>query len=81
MPNPRKRLTGKTYGLLTVVSPAKPDRHGNTQWNCLCACGRETVVRYQHLSTNTVRSCGKEGCRGRGADPFVEEAFWGTTGV
>jgi len=78
MPNPRKRLTGKTFGLLTVIAPAKPDRSGNTQWLCRCACGKETIVRYQHLSTGKTRTCGKEGCRGRGADPFSEEGFWGT---
>ncbi len=76
MPNPRKNLKGKTYGSLTVLRLANPDNSGNTQWLCLCDCGKETTVRYQHLSTGRTKSCGC-GKRGRSLDPFSEEAFWG----
>lgn len=76
MPNPRKKLTGRTYGNLTVLRLAKPDNSGNTQWLCRCDCGNETTVRYQHLSTGRTKSCGCSK-RGRGLDPISEEAFWG----
>ncbi len=76
MPNPRRKLTGKKFGRLTVLRVAKPDKHGNTRWVCQCDCGKETTVRYQHLSTGRQQSCG---CirKGRSLDTFSEEAFWG----
>jgi len=58
MPNPKKRLVGQRFGLLTVVSAFPSDKQGNTQWYCTCDCGNEAVVRYLHLSTGRVRSCG-----------------------
>jgi len=78
MSNPRKNLRGKTYGKLTVLGLAKPDSSGNTQWFCRCACGNETTVRYQHLSTGRTKSCGcSKTKQGRSLDPLSEEAFWG----
>lgn len=58
MPNPRKQIAGKKFGRLTAICPAESDRHGNTQWLCACKCGSYPTVRYLHLSTGRVRSCG-----------------------
>lgn len=46
-------LTGKTFGLLTVVSP-----HGvrKSTWVCKCACGNEVVLVGSRLGT--YKSCG-----------------------
>jgi hypothetical protein len=59
MPNPRKSLTGKTFGHLVVTGYAgqiKPG--GNSQWECQCQCGKTTIVPYQHLTTGRTKSCG-----------------------
>ena len=76
MPNPRKNLRGKVFGDLTVIALASPDRHGNTQWVCQCACGNYSTVRIGHLTAGRVKSCGC-GKAGRSLDSFSEEAFWG----
>lgn len=59
MPNPRKSLLNKTFGLLTVkerLGQNKPG--GNSIWRCDCQCGGTCKVLYQHLTTGRTRSCG-----------------------
>ena len=55
-------LAGKQFGRLTVVSEAnrlrKPCGVPERRWNCLCACGAETVVSQGHLTSGNTRSCG-----------------------
>ena len=53
-----KNLTGNKYGRLTVIGPA--DRKGSKHryWSCLCSCGNVTPIRHNHLTGQTVRSCG-----------------------
>lgn len=46
--------TGNTYGRLTVLSIVNRKYH----WNCLCSCGKETIVLGEHLRTSNTRSCG-----------------------
>lgn len=50
-------LTGKKYGLLTVVS-RKTSTSGYVEWNCICECGKKTVVRGNNLKNGSVKSCG-----------------------
>ena len=50
-------LTGQSFGMLTVLSHDRYEK-GQHFWRCLCDCGRETVVRQQHLSSGKARSCG-----------------------
>ena len=55
-------LSGKTYGMLTVISRA-PDRIGpsgshTTMWNCKCSCGKNTVVAGNALTSGRQISCG-----------------------
>jgi hypothetical protein len=49
--------TGKRYGRLVVIG-----RHGSigktTLWDCLCDCGKQTVVRADHLRSGDTESCG-----------------------
>ena len=50
-------LTGQRFGKLTALSPA--ENIGNkTTWLCRCDCGRETVVKTQHLRSGHTKSCG-----------------------
>lgn len=57
---PRKKikdLTGKTFGLLTVVEMA-PRAKRLTQWICRCQCGKEVIVYGCNLTTGNSTSCG-----------------------
>lgn len=50
-------LMGQRYGNLTVIGPA--ENIGTcTAWLCRCDCGRETVVKTQHLRSGRTVSCG-----------------------
>lgn len=50
-------LTGKPYGLWTVISFAGRAKK-NLLWNCRCKCGTERVVRGSHLVSGASESCG-----------------------
>lgn len=51
-------MTGQKIGRLTVVSRAESDKHGRTQWFCVCECGVEKVVQANLLRRGETRSCG-----------------------
>lgn len=56
-------LTGQRFGKLVVLGPA--DNIGTrTAWQCLCDCGKETVVKTCHLRDGHTLSCG---CLGAGS--------------
>lgn len=59
-PRRTKDLTGRTYGLLTVLRRREERGHpdGSYRWDCLCECGNETVVRTSGLTTGRTKSCG-----------------------
>ena len=52
-------LSGRRYGRLIVLGRAydKPSTHG-TRWECLCDCGKKTIVTRDHLISGGTRSCG-----------------------
>ena len=55
----RLDLTGQRFGKLTVLRPA--ENIGRlTSWVCRCDCGRETVVKTDHLRSGFIRACGRE---------------------
>lgn len=50
-------LTGNTYGRLTVIS--RSENIGNhAAWLCQCSCGRNKVIRGDHLVYGKAVSCG-----------------------
>lgn len=53
----RNDLTGRTFGKLTVLGPAR-NAYGQAAWRCRCECGKETVVRTWDLTSGHVASCG-----------------------
>ncbi len=57
MGNPAIDMTGERFGRLVVVSRSESIR-GVARWLCRCDCGRETVVRANHLRCGNTRSCG-----------------------
>ena len=50
-------LTGQSFGRLTVLRRSE-DRQRVTRWVCQCSCGKEVVVRRDHLRTGVSASCG-----------------------
>ena len=63
----KKNLSNKRFGKLLVKKEVpKPKKHeGNVTasfWECICDCGRKTVVVSSSLSPNKTKSCG---CQGR----------------
>lgn len=51
-------LTGKRFGLLTVVEKAGKTKHGAIKWLCKCDCGKETTVIGDELRKGNTTSCG-----------------------
>lgn len=57
---PKKlELNGKTFGRLTVIREHEGrNPNGRVKWDCLCSCGKRTVVHGPLLIQGRVRSCG-----------------------
>lgn len=51
-------LAGLRVGRLLVISQAERYRPKVPMWNCVCDCGKTTVVAGKHLRGEKVRSCG-----------------------
>ena len=54
---PTVDLTGKKFNHLTVISFSHSTSH-KVFWNCLCDCGKATVVRGDYLKNGKTTSCG-----------------------
>lgn len=52
-----KDLTGKTFGLWSVISYAGK-RKTNPLWNCRCMCGVEKVVQGTNITSGKSSGCG-----------------------
>lgn len=50
-------LTGQRFGRLTAIARAE-NINGRTAWLCRCDCGRQAVVKTQHLRSGCTISCG-----------------------
>ena len=61
-------LTGQQFGGLTVLRPAE-NIGKKTAWLCRCDCGRETVVRGDHLRSGHTKTCGCSGSCEKDAKP------------
>lgn len=59
MSHSRKKLdlAGQRFGKLTVLAPAE-NIGGRTAWLCRCDCGKEAVVKADHLRSGHTVSCG-----------------------
>jgi hypothetical protein len=54
----RKKLNGKQFGRLLVISDTEKRKHRYVIWKCLCECGKYTEVMSQHLLSGHTKSCG-----------------------
>lgn len=48
---------GMRFGRLTVIS-FEYYKNRQSRWKCLCDCGKETIVRQDHLKDGSTKSCG-----------------------
>jgi hypothetical protein len=51
-------LVGQKYGRLSVVSMAGRNNSNQVVWNCICECGKATIVPGNSLRTGHTSSCG-----------------------
>lgn len=59
MGRPPLDLTGKTFGMLTVVSRATPPKGKiGTWWACRCTCGGLSTNKGGDIASGRVNSCG-----------------------
>lgn len=58
IPNKGIDISGQQFNKLKVVSFAHINKSGEYQWNCLCSCGKETIVSGRNLRSRKTNSCG-----------------------
>ncbi|MGU1083844.1 hypothetical protein ACSEN7_26860 [Pseudomonas aeruginosa] len=51
-------LSGREFGLLTVLDKAGRDGTGKTLWRCECRCGQITFATGLNLRSGNTKSCG-----------------------
>jgi hypothetical protein len=51
-------MQGKTFGRLTVESPAESTKKGDAVWNVVCACGTHKTAVGEKLRNGESKSCG-----------------------
>ena len=56
MPAHLENLIGQKFGRLTVAERSYTKR--TTAWNCICECGKSTIVTTKHLKSGQTKSCG-----------------------
>lgn len=54
----KKEMSGKQFGMLTVLREVKRENSPKHYWLCVCQCGKETVVEESHLKNGHTKSCG-----------------------
>ena len=52
---------GFRIGKLTVKAPTNQRKNGYTIWNCICDCGKESIVGQTLLQSGKTKSCGCNG--------------------
>lgn len=50
-------MTGRRFGMLTVVSRAENGKYGDAMWQCQCDCGGTVIVRAGDLRRGSTKSC------------------------
>lgn len=55
--NRKHDMTGKRFGTLTVTGFSGRDSGGHLQWECLCDCGRRSIVNGTFLRNGVIKAC------------------------
>ena len=58
-------LSGKRFGMLTIIKRVENANAWKTQWLCKCDCGTEKVIRGNDITTGKTISCGCFGLKKR----------------
>lgn len=53
-----EELKGQIFGHLTVREFDHKDNQGRAMWKCQCDCGKQCIVRANHLKNGDIISCG-----------------------
>lgn len=53
-----ENLISRKFGTLTVVSFSHEGKRRRKYWNCLCDCGKTSIVEGSHLRSGHTKSCG-----------------------
>lgn len=51
-------LTGQRFGRLVAIRNSGKKQGGNYMWVCRCDCGKEVIVKADHLKRYDTQSCG-----------------------
>lgn len=51
-------MIGQRFGRLIVVKDSGVRKHRKVFWECLCDCGKVTIIRTSNLTSGTAKSCG-----------------------
>ncbi len=70
-----KDLSGQSFGKWTVLHEV-PCVKGNVRWLCLCECGKEHVVRANHLRSGASDGCTSCSHRTHGMSHESEYVIW-----
>lgn len=54
-----KDLRGRRFGHLTTLEFDHKDNQGGAIWLCQCDCGRQRLVRGNHLTSGQITTCGR----------------------
>jgi hypothetical protein len=57
-PLPFENLSGRRFGKLLLLSGAGRTEKNELQWECLCDCGANVIVRGRNLRGGNTKSCG-----------------------
>ena len=52
------KLTGQTFGRLTILKSNGTNKHGKKTWLCKCLCGNEITTTTGGLKSGKTKSCG-----------------------
>lgn len=58
MPRIAEDLSGQKFGRLTVIERARDYPVEGVHFRCICDCGKEIIVRRDHLKKGHTKSCG-----------------------
>jgi hypothetical protein len=59
-------ILGRRFGHLTAYHSSLPRHDRDTQYTCLCDCGRVEVIPERKLIAKLATACQRDGCRFKG---------------
>ena len=59
-------IAGQRFGTLTAVKPCGINKNRKVLWECICDCGKQSIVVGQDLRRGKTKSCGCHGCSNHG---------------